>query len=233
MNKELEKLYLEQLDKIDLHLKEYNSKCHKDKKATNPFLISVPENFLDFKNSIMVFGQETNSWCGECGNHSEYSNSLKKSLEIYKTFYINGGINRYRGPFWNEFKRIRREVIKSYNVYFIWNNINKIGRIGKGNVPEIDRLQFQYFSVIKNEIRILNPKVFIFLTGHDYDHYIRQNIGEFKQQNISDCLYELNFTGEYSNIKAYKTFHPNALYMKGKNKVVIANLIEEVKKACI
>ena len=143
-----------------MHLKKYNLKCNKNNKATNPFLISVPGNYLDFKNSIMIFGQETNSWCGECGNQSEYSHSLKKSLEIYRTFYINGGINKYRGPFWNEFKGIRREVTKSYNACF-WNNINKIGRIGKGNVPEINRLQFEHFSVIKNEIKILRPKVFL------------------------------------------------------------------------
>jgi hypothetical protein len=233
MSVELEKIYTEQLNNIDIHLKKHNLNCHKDNRATNPFLICVPENYLDFKNPIMIFGQETNSWCRECGMQSEYSHSLKKSLEIYKAFYLNGGIDKYPGPFWNEFKRIRREVSKSYSAFFIWNNINKIGRMGKGNVAEIDRLQFEHFNVIKHEIKILKPLVFIFLTGHNYDHFIRKNIGEFKQRNISDSLYELQFLGEFSHIKAYKTFHPNALYLKGKNKVVIPNLIELVKKACI
>lgn len=233
MKQKLEELYQKQLDKIDSHLKNHNSKCPKYNRATNPFLISVPENYLEYKNSIMIFGQETNSWCNECGKQSEYSNSIKKSLEIYKSFYIDGGIKKYRGPFWNEFKRIRKEISKSYNCYFIWNNVNKIGRMGKGNVAEINSLQFEHFEVIKDEIRILKPKVFVFLTGNDYDHFIKKNIGEFVQKQISESIYQINFLGEFSHIQAYKTFHPNALYMKGKNRIVIPNLIQEIKKACI
>ncbi|MGJ8591829.1 MAG: hypothetical protein ACSHXF_04740 [Aquaticitalea sp.] len=233
MNDKLEVFYKNQMDIIDPHLQNYNSKISTDKKATNPFLIAVPKDYENFKNSIMIFGQETNFWCRECGKLAEYSHSLKKSIEIYKSFYINGGINKYRGPFWNEFKRIRREVTKSYSAYFIWNNINKIGRMGKGNIREIDLIQFEHFNVVKDEIRVLKPRIIIFLTGHNYDHFIRNNIGDFTQENIGDCIHEIKFIGEFENIKAYKTFHPNALYMKSKNKIVIPNLIHLIKDFCI
>ena len=232
MISQLEKIYLKQLYNIDSHLKEHNIKCLTKDRATNPFLLTIPDNYEEFQNRVMIFGQETNGWCRECGNKTVYSNSLKKSIEIYKRFYLNGGINKYRGAFWNEFKRVRDEVTKSKSVFFIWNNINKIGRVGKGNVAEIDKLQFSHFNVIKEEIRILKPEIFIFFTGPNYDHFIRKNIGDFKQKMINDSLYEVEFSGEFSNIKAFKTLHPNGLYLKGKNRIVIPNLINEIKKAC-
>lgn len=181
----------------------------------------------------MIFGQETNFWCGECGNQGEYSRSLEKSIEIYTTFYMKGGINNYRGPFWNEYKRIRNEVQKNYSSYFIWNNINKIGCMGKGNVPAIDELQFTYFDVVKDEIRILKPTTIIFLTGNSYNHFIKNNIGEFDEEDINDCITEIKFKNEFQNIKGYKTFHPNALYRKSKNKIVIPKIIDLIKKNCI
>ncbi|GAA4301769.1 hypothetical protein GCM10023183_13150 [Nibribacter koreensis] len=154
-------------------------------------------------------------------------------MDRYEIFYLNNGIKSYRGPFWNEFKRIRREVNKTHNSFFIWNNINKIGRIGKGNVQQINKLQFKYFNIVKDELKILKPRVLVFLTGDDYDHFIRKNIEDFSECKIDDCLSELKFSNEFAHLKAYKTFHPNALYHKGKNRIVINQLIELIKKSCI
>lgn len=233
MNKELISVYEIEMNKLDSELKVYNESVSKDKRATNPFLIAVCDNYKEFKNSIMIFGQETNGWCRECGKASEFSNSLNKSLKIYDSFYLKDGIYKYRGPFWNEFKRIKREVTKTKDAVFVWNNINKIGRIGKGNVEEINKIQFSKFDVIRDELKILKPQILVFLTGNDYNHFIRQNIENFKELKLSDSITELKFVNEFSHLKAFKTFHPNALYRKGKNKTVISNLIKEIKKACI
>lgn len=233
MNNELTELYKEEFKRLYPKLNEYNEKVNYSRKATNPFLIKVPENYNDFKNKIMIFGQETNSWCQECGSKSAFSNNIEKSLEIYQKFYLNGGINHYRGPFWNEFKRIKNQVSKSKDSTVIWNNINKIGIIGTGNLNPINEIQFEHFDVIRDEIKILKPNIIIFLTGHDYDFFIKKNIGDFNQNKIKENIFELNFKKEFENIKCFKTFHPNALYRKKINRIVVPELINRVKNACL
>lgn len=231
---ELISLYKQRFNILDKYLKEYNQSATPVGKATNPFLISIPDDSDCYKNRIMIFGQETNGWCNECGNNSEYSNSIEKSIAIYREFYINGGIKSYSGPFWNEFKRIRNEIVNEKNALFLWNNINKIGKIGKGNIKEINDIQFKYFQIIKEEIRIFNPNIMILLTGPDYDFFIKKNIGEFYQTEISDCIWDVHFEDDmFKDIKTLKTYHPNALYFQRKNGSVIPNLINEIRKICI
>lgn len=229
---ELISIYRQKFKVLDEHLKEYNSKSTENK-ATNPFLISIPADYDSYKNRIMIFGQETNGWCMECGNNSEYSNSIDKSIETYREFYLDGRVYRSSSPFWNEFKRVRHEVLKEKNALILWNNVNKIGRIGVGNVQEINNIQFNYFKVIKEEIRAFKPNIMIFLTGPNYDFFIKNNIGEFNQKEIYDSIWEISFNDEFLKpIKTFKTYHPRSLYSQRKNRTVMPNLINEIKNAC-
>jgi len=136
MNKKLEKIYRKKFELLAPKLDEYNKKVGYNNKAMNPFLLKVPDNYYSYTNRIMIFGQETNTWCKECGGGSAFSNNIDKSIKRYEIFYLNGVINRYRGPFWNEFKRIVKSIKKEIDSVIVWNNINKIGRIGKGNVAK-------------------------------------------------------------------------------------------------
>lgn len=233
MNTKLENLYREEFKKLSPVLKDYNLKSKRKKKSTNPFLLSVDENQINSNNRIMIFGQETNSWCKECEHKSQFSGNISKSLEVYKKFYLKGGFKKYRGAFWNEFKRIKKEVQKKKNnSTFIWNNVNKIGRIGKGNITEINKIQFEHFQVIKKEIDIIKPNIIVFLTGPNYNNFIRKNIGEFTETKIIDNLNKISMDLNYTDIKMFKTFHPQALYRKKINKIVIGKLIEEIVKSC-
>jgi len=228
-------IYQEKFKILDEHLYQYNlNVLNPENKATNPFCITIPEDYETYTNKIMIFGQETNKWCRECGDGGVYSNSLEESLDIYKKFYLSGDFFRYRGPFSNEFKRIRREITKSKNAVFLWNNINKIGRMGKGNIHEINQIQFEYFQPIRDEIQLLKPNILVFLTGPNYDFFIENNIGKFRQTLISDSIWQMHFEDEnLKSITSLKTYHPNALYLQGKNKIVIPNLINEIKSNCI
>lgn len=228
------RLYYEKLEMVDKHLRQYNLHASSNSKATNPFFITGSDAYQFASNRIMIFGQETNTWCNEFGHNSEYSKSLVKSIEVYREFYLENGIAKYRGPFWNEFKRIKREIGDSQNTAFLWNNINKIGRIGKGNIPELNDIQFQYLQIVRDEIKLLKPNIMVFLTGPVYDNFIKKNIGEFEQKEIFDSTWEITFKDEsLKSIKSFKTYHPNSLYYQGKNRTVIPNLINEIRKACV
>lgn len=237
MNNQLVKLYetyferlVEPLTKHNLEMENMNklSEC-----ATNPLLIKVADDYVTSKNKIMILGQDTNSWGYELGNNSFFSNEVQKTIDVYEAFYLNGGIKSYRGPFWNEFKRIVSEVKDKYDASFIYNNINKIGRIVKGNSDSINGIQFQYFNgIIKQEILITKPDVVVLFTGHDYDEFIKHQIGTFKRENVNENLWILKFEDELENLAVFNTFHPRALYGRSLNREVISAIIDEIKKVC-
>lgn len=233
MNKKLKEVYEREFKNLAPKLIQYNKTVEGEHKATNPFLIKVTDDYTNYKNKIMIFGQETNTWCNECGFDSSFSNNIEKSLDVYENFYINGGIKKYRGPFWNEFKRIKNHISSKKNTTFIYNNINKIGKIGVGNLKAINDIQFDYFNVVKEEINILHPTVVLLFTGHDYDFFIEKNIGRFNQKKLSDSIFQLEFEKAYKNIKFFKTYHPNALYHQKKNRIVINELIDRIEKICV
>lgn len=231
-NSKLKALYEDKFEKLAPELLEYNKKALEKKEATNPLLIAVPDDYNDYKKRIMIFGQDTNNWCRECADSSTFSNNIDKSMEIYKEYYLHNNIGKKRSPFWNEFKRIKRCVLKTDDAVFTWNNINKIGRRGKGNLKKINKIQFEYFKVIEDEINLLQPNILLFFTGPYYDTFIKKQIGNFSQNKIHENIYELEFSGSFKGIKAFKTFHPNALYFKGRKikKAVIKQLIKEIKE---
>src|SRR5690554_3843762 len=240
---ELLEIYKEKFRILDPVLKEYNEKQKSiGLKATNPFCIKLPDNFKSFKNRIMVFGQETNTWCNECGDLSKnnqvrsiYSNSLEKSLQIYDGFFFGGGRQKYGGPFWNEFNRIIKNVSNESDAVFSWNNIVKIGRIGKGNLDKINNINRDYFQVIKSEINIFSPSMLVFFTGPNYDRFIKEYIGEFEQKELISNVWEIHFKDEkYKDLKVIKTYHPNHLYFnkKIKQREVIKKIISEINVHC-
>lgn len=233
MNDQLYKLYSEKYKVFAPRIEAYNSKQNDNRKrATNPLLLKVPEDYSNYKNRIMIFGQETSTWGGELRKDQAFANEIEKIVETYNGFYLKGSFKKHPGAFGNEFKRIKREVDKAYDATFIWNNINKIGRVGKGNLQKINEIQFEHFNVVREEIKLLEPTVMIFFTGPNYNHFIEKNIAPFKEEEIVDILTKVKFNGEFENITAFKTYHPNGLYRRSKNKVVIPRLIDEVKKCC-
>lgn len=236
MNQELVELYETHFKNLVKPLTKHNSEMKNDDNlndcATNPFLIKTSDDYNQSKNRIMIFGQETNCWGSELGNDSVFANDIQKSIEIYDEFFYKGGINSYGGPFWSEFKRIKREIENEFEASFIWNNINKIGRIGKGNYHLINDIQFQYFKVVKQEILLTKPNILILFTGFNYDEFIEQQIGAFKRVKITENVCFLKFENDLKDLIVINTFHPNALYMKSINREVIPTIIDEIKKVC-
>ena len=141
-NEQLLELYNKKMPLLKKSLDEYNENT-KDK-ATNPLLIKVSEKWEDSEVKIMIIGQETYTWCGECGNEGIFSANIKESLNIYNRFFLNN--YGYTSPFWNEFRRLSKSIKTNKKVDFSWNNVIKIGRIGAGNIPNINDIIYKDFN---------------------------------------------------------------------------------------
>ncbi|WP_129139610.1 hypothetical protein [Modicisalibacter coralii] len=177
MNKDLMDLYASRWGVLSSRLSELDSSCY-----TNPFLISVDEHRLEKANyHIMIFGQETKGWHDGAGKVRQPS----ELMAGYDSFFCQG--NFYRGygrsSFWKAFRYFEKELAKyesDLNIYFTWNNINKIGRPnGKTGVDSKARMvERECFRVIEDEIQITHPDLVIFLTGPNRDSDIRFSFDE-------------------------------------------------------
>ncbi len=197
-------------------------------KATNPLLLSVKDESLyssaDIK--VMIFGQETNGW------HEEDDN-VEGIMSGYDRFYNTGYCYSYGGQFWNGYNRflsLLKNKFQGKKIEAVWNDIIKIGKSNaKGTPPDyIYQVEQSKFNVIKNEIEILKPDLVLFLCGHGYDSYIRNNFEILGLTGIepfnSNQLASMKIEG--INL-CFRTYHPGYLWRNDIDKyyhAIIENL---------
>jgi len=229
MNEQLITLYKEMFPSLTEKLNGYNQKIlientDLSNQASNPLLLAINDDWENADIKIMIFGQETNYWAGECGNNAVFCGEIERVIDVYKQWFL--GNKMYNSPFWNEFRRIGRELkieFPDLKISLLWNNISKIGRLGKGHVNEIYDITKSYFDVISDEINVLKPNYAVFFTGPpsnipSYDEFINNSLGSFERLPIRDfdikAFCELQFENKSFAKKAYRTYHPNAMYFK-------------------
>lgn len=155
----------------------------------NPLLIKVDEEkFYKSDIKVMIFGQETFGW-------HELGVSIENEMNSYHSFFNNNNKKfvsydgNKRSSLWKGFRWFASKIEEVYdkkNIYFVWNNISKIGRyVNKAGVPKnIKDLENKYFSkIIKEEIKIIKPDIVIFLTGNR-DKDIKDNFDEVEFEDI-------------------------------------------------
>lgn len=197
---------------------------------TNPFLINVDEeNMAQADLRIMILGQETKGW----GDKTGISRSVKEGMERYRKFYVER--NFYKGygrsAFWKGFRFFKKKIERHNNekeIYFIWNNVSKIGRPnGKVGVsPGIRSIERKLFPVLKEEVKIIRPDIMIFLSGPDRDHDIKFHFEDFESfHSGTSCtkrqLAIVKATGLPS--MSIRTYHPS--FYKGFNKKLKENAL--------
>jgi len=151
--------------------------------AAHPLLIKVDEGYEKSDVKVMIIGQETDGWAG-CFN--EKFHSIEFLMNLYRAYYYKGRFKDQKRAFWNKknFKFFEVKLKKYFvekeqkSVAFIWNNISKIGKHGRGKPGEnIMGLERRSFNILKNEIEILKPDMIIFTTGRR-EKYITHHFGK-------------------------------------------------------
>lgn len=187
---------------------------------SNPLLLYINDE-AKYQNAdlkIMFFGQETNTWEGALG-----SKDINELLGTYSEFFGEGKCFRYGGQYWNAVKSYIQEFQQMYpnkKIEYVWNNIIKMGKeTGKGApVKSLIGIQKKVFPVIKEEIEILKPDFIIFFTGPYYDQYIIEEWPNITFCDVNDWKKRQLARVEHPLLpdQAYRTYHPNYLYRKGK-----------------
>lgn len=220
VNNELEKLYAKYWEELQKNANNIiNNTTVKENHPANPFLIKINEKEYEKADlKVMVFGQETWGW------NKSFGVSIEEGMNHYvdaKDKYLSAENKGFRQGF-NFFKDEIKNNYSNKNIIYIWNNISKIGRYETKGVTtkEIKELEQQYFPVIREEIKILNPDIVIFLTG-SRNSDIKFNFPDVSfigHQNTATLLSNSGKTrfqpayqviSEYLPRKSVKVYHPS------------------------
>ncbi len=215
MDSELFELYNSKWNQFHKELSKINNNAQFLVKPANPLLLKIGDD-KKYKNSdlkVMFCGQEPNTWGGEL------KSNINKIQLYYQDFFLsNYCYEKYGGQFWNGVNRLK-ELFKSTfpekSIEFIWNDIVKVGkRDGRGLPPRyIEEVELNYFKVIYKEVEILKPDVIVFMSGPNYDWFIKQQFGEVKFSHVENFnerqIAKIDIPGVAS---AYRTYHPNYLW---------------------
>lgn len=144
---------------------------------TNPYLIKLDDTYDDCLLKGMFYGKETNSWGTEIPDAKLEPETL---MELYDTFVNQGWGDDHL--FWTYVSALRewsRDTMGN-NIYFIPNNISKVGKPGIGT----DRDVFDFLNLkchlILDELSTIQPDFLLFAFGDkEYNYYIERSIGPF------------------------------------------------------
>lgn len=207
INKQLRELYVNHIDGLNTMYGQLESQNIEN--YTAPYLIHIWEDeYLKAAKKVMIIRQETNGWNDICVRSGQ---DVDEVITTYKDFDYG---SNYHTPFWKYVEIINKMINGDdtpYNHSVVVNNINKFGK-GDGNGrPDglVTLLENEYFNVLRDEMRIVQPDACIFLTGPDYDNDIRQ-----KFPNASFSPVEGYKTRELARVSAdglplaFRTYHP-------------------------
>lgn len=164
------------------------------------------EKYLKSKFKLVIFGQETNGWCSQ---YVKSDDDIRKYIEVYRQFKLGKNNSTL---FWRYAHRFNFWLNGEDDLNFVWNNINKFGKnSGKGKPDQAvlaDELCF--YNIIREEIKILNPDVCLFLTGPDYDDYIKRKFTavQFCRLSSFGSRQVAKLESVDLPINTYRTYHP-------------------------
>ena len=210
INQKLEKLYRDNQSGID-ELGVQNSNLE------SVHLLHVWEKeYLDSDYRILFLGKETNGWMGD------YVNEVTRLTGRYERFELcKKKKGNKRTVIWQAMYEMNKLLNPEKVKNFVWSNVSKSSTMnGKGLSDSVFERVVDKFNVLEEEIRILNPDVVIFLSGHGYDSRIRKQLQgdtEFFELDTNIDKKELAIVKNKSlPVLSFRTHHPGYLRPKTK-----------------
>lgn len=234
INSKLFQLYQDHWDSLFRELKHINRNPEFTINPANPLLLKVGDEkaYTEADIRVMIFGQEPNTWGGYLRDN------VAEVQLIYKDFFLtNYCFDTYKRPFWNGVNQLRHLFWNQYpkaKVEFYWNDIIKVGMANDKGMPphNIQQIELKHFKVIQQEIEILKPDVIIFLSGPDYDWFIKQQIGEINFNAIEGYSARQMARLEIPNVKtAIRTYHPGYLKRSSNTDGYFNSIMNEINQS--
>jgi len=132
-----------------------------------PLLMSPNERYALQSNPLLIIGRETNGW--GTFNSPITQEEFRKMIDVYEEFYV--GKNYYSSPFWNVTRKIE-SALGNEPLSCAWTNISKYDQDCTTPDANHEKILSAVDDFLIDEIKIIKPKVCIFLTGPYFDYRI-------------------------------------------------------------
>lgn len=237
MNEELRQLYERNVGSLLLLI-------NKDKKLSDPLLLSVDERYLSARTKIMIVGQETHKWEWH-KNDEEKDPGYPITMPLSE--YVSILMARYQRKHWGKvfkassFWKAADQIYENLNDYpgrpdigYLWNNIDKVDCNG-GPLSEMTRKNvWDCFFVLKEELKIIKPDIVIFFIGQRYDALLKEKGCKViplpeKMQIDFEWLAKIEWDGVLP-YNSYILAHPNRL-RRAKKIEYIDTVVDLIKQA--
>lgn len=191
---------------------------------SNLFVVNVTNSYLKARKKLMVVGQETCGWFGSFEAESE----LEKIAWLQRGYAeFNFGCSYRSTPFWRTVHRLREAINpNSPNDCIVWSNINCVDK-KRSRAEDIEGLLGD-IGLLREEIRILEPEILIFLSGPNYDRLIEKQFPEMFMENCGEFPVRALARLVHPQLPrlTFRTYHP--AYLQRSKKL---NLLELIVRA--
>lgn len=193
-------------------------------------LACVPYNYNKMKYKILIVGQENDGW----GFQNEAILSMYDTLDFLDSKDYNDMRPFFSFPY-NFCKSINNleDIKDSKKTYFTWVNLREFSfneapktSLGKEAQSIIDN----EFNILEEEIKIINPDIVLFLTGPNYDNYIKNQLKGVEFKTVENYHIRQFARVEHKSLpkNSFRIYHP--LYLRYKK--LENEYLERLKKEC-
>ncbi len=198
------------------------------KNLSLPILMQVFPDYFQAKHKILFVGKETYKWYGNM-LESEKLN-VEYLMNKYQKFEFARTHHGKNSPFWRFLPLLYKKLNSaSPRNGFMWTNFSKVDQSKTTPTIQIQEKSIIGFQLLKEEIRILNPDIVIFLTSWKYDNMIRQ-VFENTDFKIIEPRYLSQLDHKSFPELTFRTYHPTYLNQSKQFEKVLNSIVNHCLK---
>lgn len=203
-----------------------------------PLLIKIPTEWEVVEHRILWIGQETAGWSWKVarlraddlgwdypditslGDFARHAEAVEALTYGYGEFNLAVNHPANRGLYWRYFRWMFDAMLAHGRTSMVWTNVIRCSaNAGKGYTPwdvsEPIRSAFlaQQHRLLAAEIEVLRPTLVIFVSGPDYEIFVRQ---EFQGcESVALAPFTIRQAARFSHAalppSSFRTYHPGHL----------------------
>lgn len=192
-------------------------------------LACIPPNYEKTKYKILIVGQENNGY----GYETEPKKSMLFTLDFQNgRYYDNAPFFSFPYSFCASINDCDNEKY-SKKSYLAWVNLKEFSFETSSKKPLNEKAQNiidNEYNILEEEIKIINPDIVLFLTGPNYDYYIKAQLKgvEFKTVENYGIRQFARVEHEALPKNSFRIYHP--VYLRRRS--LENNYLEKLKKEC-
>mgnify|MGYP001439688021 CR=1 FL=1 len=203
---------------------------------TNPMLLKLNEDYFSTETKrIIICGQETWGW-------ENFGTSIDHCMLVYWKFFVEKEFYEGYGKsaFWKAFRFFEEKFKLSLgekNCTFIYQNLSKVGLNNgeTGITDEIRQLERKFFPVLRDEFKIINPDIVLFLTGPNRDSDIKFHFPDAEfipTDDETNLRQKAKIRSKDLPLNSFRLYHPSyyRAFTNNYKSSVINNIIKDMNQ---